>query len=147
MCQIKRSPSKNYIILKMKFLTEIVFPLQSIESIGVEENLLYIPVKTTDKHIELLSLRPRVQFLPMTTFFSLHFCNMFFCVSDIDNAYSAICTRIDMVLEQNEMFIIWLTHKVYCKLLRVLQHFEGHDVSLQSIVNHRTNSAASIAPL
>jgi len=35
-------------------------------------------------------------------------------MSAIDNAYSP---RIDMIQAQNEMFTIWLLHKVYCRLL------------------------------
>jgi len=37
-------------------------------------------------------------------------------MSAIDDAYSSISARIDMIQVQNEMLTIWLLHKVYCRL-------------------------------
>jgi len=53
-------------------------------------------------------------------------------MSAIDDDCSTICTRNDMIHMQNGMLTIWLYFKVYCQciggFLRLLQHFEGHDV-------------------
>jgi len=74
--------------------------------------------------MHVLGLIPRISMAVLFVIFS-H-------VSYIDDDYSTIYGRNDMIYMQNGAFTTWLHCKVYCKLiggfLRLLQYIEGHDV-------------------